>query len=501
MREPAVPTAADSDGYRPAPAPEPPLAVASPGEMSIGLSQATATALAWALLAAGALAGIAIAVAPEPRETRRRRRVVVRLLMVAFVALAVRGGVSLLFDGGTYDVFFAYRRLGNELRLGGDVYGPPLASLANYPPVIYWWWALAATIVPSGDPHLFAFVVRAPFWAVDAAIAPVLALLVTGRWRWRSAWLYALNPIAIAVPTLHGQFDSIPALCLLLAVAWIPRHPRGAAWLVGAGAAVKVWPAYFVPALLTGVRRSEWRGFIARVLLPGAAAFALYFVIHPEHILQGVAWVIAYVPHRQGFGTSRFFPASWGDPFIVPADIAIAALVLWVIVRCAHRGVPVVDVVALAMLMVLGLAPAISDQYLMWPMAVLLLGGHHRIVALLSAALTPAILFIEITSATTGAMVPTPLLLLATLATILAAAALWRATQPRCVGRGHPATKHPWRPALDVINRPDTPAAGSTSCNAAGFRSTQIPAPRPHQHEDADDSDDHTRQHREPRRE
>lgn len=398
--------------------------------MAIGLSEATATALAWALLAAGALAGVGIAFAPEPRD-RHRRRVVVRLLIVGFVALALRGSVSLLFDGGRYDVFFAYRRLGDQLRLGGDVYGPRFASLANYPPVIYWWWAFAARIVPNGDPHLFAAVVRAPFWMVDAAIAPVLALLVRGGWRWRSAWIYALNPVAIAVPTLHGQFDSIPAIFLLIAVAWLSRHPRGAAWMVGLGAAVKVWPAYFIPALVTGVRRSEWIGFIARVLIPGATAFALYFVIHPEHILQGIAGVIVYVPHRQGLGTSRFFPASWGDPFIVSADIAVAALVLWAIMRCAHRGVPVVDVVALAMLMVLGLAPAISDQYLMWPIAILLLGGHHRIVTLLSTALTPAILLIDIMSATRDAVVPTAPLLLATLATCLAASALWREARPR----------------------------------------------------------------------
>ncbi len=457
--------------------------------MAIRLSQATATALAWAVLAAAALAGIAIAFAPQPRDPRPRR-LLVRLLMVGFVALAVRGGTSLLFDGGRYDVFVAYRRLGTELRLGGDVYGPRFASLANYPPIIYWWWALATRIVPNGDPHLFAAVVRAPFWTVDAAIAPVLALLVRGRWRWRSAWLYALNPVAIAAATLHGQFDSIPALFLLLAVAWMPRHPRGAAWLVGVGAAVKVWPAYFVPALVTGVRRSEWSGFIARVLVPGAAAFALYFVIHPEHILQGIAGVIAYVPHRQGLGTSRFFPAAWGDPFIVAADIAVAMLVLWAVVRCAHRGVPVIDVVALAMLMVLGLAPAISDQYLMWPMAILLLGRHYRIVALLSCALTPAVVLIDVMSATQGAMVPTAPLLLATLATILAAAALGRETRQRAFDSTARAIP---RGSSRFDELPGAPGIGSTARSVDGFLFGQILAPRPRQHDDPNDSDDQTR--------
>ncbi len=409
--------------------------------MSIGLSTSTATWIAWLLLVGAGLAGIAIAFAPAPADGRAHR-VAVRLVTVTLVALCLRAAVSLLFDGGTYDIFFAYRKLGNELRLGGDVYAARLPSLANYPPVIYWWWSLAATIVPAGSPHLFAGLVRAPFWIVDAAIAPTLAILVHGRWRWRSAWLYAVNPIAIAVPTLHGQFDSIPALCLLLAVAWLTLHPRRAAWLVGVGAAVKVWPAYFVPALLTGVRRAQWGGFIVRVAVPSLAAFAVYFVIHPDHIVQGIVGVIAYVPHRQGLGTSLLFPASWGDPFIAPAEIALAALVLWVIVRCARRRVAVVDTVALAMLIILGLLPAISDQYLMWPMAILLLGGHRRMAALLALAMTPATLVIDITSASQPAAVPAALPLLATAATLAAAAVLWRQTWMRSPEAPAPATTH-----------------------------------------------------------
>ena len=153
--------------------------------MSIGLSAGTATVLAWVLIAGVGLAGVAIAFAPAPADARPRRAAL-RLVTVMLVALCFRAAVSLLFDGGTYDIFFAYRKLGNQLRLGGDVYGAALPTLANYPPVIYWWWSLAATIVPSGSPHLFAALVRAPFWIVDAAIAPVLALLVRGRWRWRA---------------------------------------------------------------------------------------------------------------------------------------------------------------------------------------------------------------------------------------------------------------------------------------------------------------------------
>jgi hypothetical protein len=152
--------------------------------------------------------------------------------------------------------------------------------------------------------------------------------------------------------------------------------------------------------------------------------------------------VIAYVPHRQGLGTSLLFPASWGDPFIAPAEIVVAALVLWMIVQCARRGVAVVDIVALSMLIVLALLPAISDQYLMWPMAILLLGGHRRIAALLAVAMTPATLAIDITSASQHAVVPAALPLLATAATIVAAAVLWRETWMGSPEVPAPATTH-----------------------------------------------------------
>jgi hypothetical protein len=92
------------------------------------------------------------------------------------------------------------------------------------------------------------------------------------------------------------------------------------------------------------------------------------------------------------------------------------------------------------MLIILGLLPAISDQYLMWPMAILLLGGHRRIAALLAVAMTPATLAIDITSASQPVAVPAALPLFATAATVVAAVVLWREVWTRNRVAPEPAT-------------------------------------------------------------
>ena len=198
----------------------------------------------------GACALLVVGIALAIRDRESSHHLVVKGVGITLIALGIRLGMSLVQDGGTYDIFYAYRVLGNQLRLGGDIFTGPGIGLANYPPLIYWQWAWAAAIVPSGNPHLFAFLVRLPYWICDAAVAPVLLALVEGPWRVRAAWSYALNPITIAVSTLHGQFDVMPALALLLAVAWLGTRPRAAAFALGVGVALKTWPGYFLPVFL-----------------------------------------------------------------------------------------------------------------------------------------------------------------------------------------------------------------------------------------------------------
>jgi len=381
------------------------------------------------ILTACAAASPLIALRAARRGTPRH--LVRRITAIALVALGVRAGLSLVQDGGLYDVFHAYRVVGEQLRRGGDVFVEPALGLSNYPPAIYWWWALTSA-VPPDHPHLYAALVKLPFWLGDAAIAPLLVVLAIRRGAapagpaTAAGWMYALNPIAAAVPTLHGQFDPLVLLPLLCGVTLLRERPVAAGLLIGIATAVKPWPLFFLLPLLALVERRRRPGFVVAVAAVPAATFALYGLVHHDHLLAGMYRVATYVAHRQGLGTSLLFgdsPPAWA---LIGTNIAAGAASSAAGLMAARRGRSPAETVAVAMLVLLTLSPTVSDQYVMWPLPFLLLAGRLRIAALLSAGLLPAVAALNLWTSQNDGATPAALLLPATGAMGLAAWTLLR---------------------------------------------------------------------------
>lgn len=436
--------------------------------------------------AIGVCAILGLGIAIVGRQEMSVHNLLLKGVGITLVALALRFGMSLVQDGGTYDIFYAYQVVGNQLRLGGDIFTGASNGLSNYPPLIYWQWASAAAMVPTGNPHLFAFIVRLPYWICDAAVAPVLLALIKGPWRVRAAWLYALNPITIAVCTLHGQFDVMPALALLLAVAWLGTRPRVAAYALGVGVALKTWPGYFLPVFLGWLKHGRWP-FVLRVAAVPIVVFAVYAVFHPDHIVHGILAVLLYVPHRQGFGTSRFFPELWGSAIVPFTNVVLLALVCWIAVRCSKRDdIPLADAVALAIVLVLGLSASISDQYLVWPFGLLLFAGRLRMAAILALVLTPATLTVVLHVNGNPAELPTWLFLPGTVALWGSAAILWRQTRlelptlPFTRGR---VVSEPAAATASVLSDSRTWITSSTAPDSV---SRDALSPRPQENDDPD---------------
>jgi hypothetical protein len=359
----------------------------------IPLPYPTARGLAVAGMLAAAVVGIVVAFKAGSGEPRRRWLQVCAMLVVA---LAFRAALSLVVVGSPYDVFHSFRFVGDRLRQGGDIFVPPWIGLSNYPPLIYWWWAAAASIVPNGHDQLFAAVVRAPFWCLDAAIAPVLLLLRRDSVGLRAGWIYALNPVAAAVPTLHGQFDAVVALPLLLATATIARRPLRGGLLVGLAAAVKPWPLYFALPLLALLPSGRRLVTVALVAVAPALVFAVYGVIHPEHLGLGILRVAIYVSHWQGLGMGFLIPDHAALPVLAAADLVAAAGTLGAGFLMARWGASAAEVVGVSALVLITLAPGVSDQYMAWPFPFLLLAGRLRGVAAVTAGVLPAILWIDL---------------------------------------------------------------------------------------------------------
>jgi hypothetical protein len=177
------------------------------------------------------------------------------LLALFAVALTLRAFCSLAEDGSPYDLG-SYRILGDTLRHGGDIFTTPALMRQNYPPVLAWWAAAVTSIVPVQQPHRYAALFKLPFWLVDSGMAPLIVRWIPGRHALRAGWLYALNPLAISISAVSGQPDILVLLPLVYASVVIAESEPGAALLVGLAAALKPWPAFFMPALLC---RTQWR--------------------------------------------------------------------------------------------------------------------------------------------------------------------------------------------------------------------------------------------------
>ena len=134
------------------------------------------------------------------------------------------------------------------------------------------------------------------------AVATAAALLSLRRRRPWDVAIFALSPILFVTATVNWDFLAI-AFAAFGLYAWVRRRPALAGFLLGLGAAAKLWPIFVLgPLLLLAVR--------ARRLRPALIAF----------FMAALAWVAANAPvflmYRESW--NRFFdlnttrPIDWG---------------------------------------------------------------------------------------------------------------------------------------------------------------------------------------------
>ena len=145
--------------------------------------------------------------------------------MVAAAAFLVRAAAALASDRVVADVL-RYRKLAAHVL---DVYWNPYLAPRLYPyPAAWVWFEVAAEWLARHAGVSFALAVKTPVVIADAVLAGVL--VSWGRERGalpsRSAWAYALHPVAILVVGFHGQFDSVALLALVCALRWLDRGLR-----------------------------------------------------------------------------------------------------------------------------------------------------------------------------------------------------------------------------------------------------------------------------------
>ena len=288
------------------------------------------------------------------------------------VTLAARLIPALLIYGS--DDVQGWDTIGRTLLAGGNPYH------TKYPVVWPSVWVLItalAHVISDGTPLPFHFAIKLFPIAADLAIVFALHAFADrfGARGFRTAMLYALNPISIYTTAIHGQFESLPALCLTMA-AIVSAHPAGDVhgrrtgfWL-GMGAAIKTWPLLVLPAFLAP-RQKLWRR--ATIVLLALAIF-FTFLAGPSLFVgfQPVRDAITYRGLGGWWGLSAMVLSSWTSDSLALRILFDGSMIGASIILAARRPPP--HVAALFLLLTFYVTtPGFGAQYLLWivPLALL----------------------------------------------------------------------------------------------------------------------------------
>lgn len=146
-------------------------------------------------------------------------------------------------------------------------------SLFNYPPLVYFAVSVPATVFlflinstfqqtfiynisqVFGDPNLFLqlLLFKLPYIVYDIVIAVlIMKVFQSSRERFLGLLLWMLNPVNLYATYMVGQFDIIPTFFVTLSLFLIYTRKVGdkrlllAALMLGIGAAVKIFPLFFL---------------------------------------------------------------------------------------------------------------------------------------------------------------------------------------------------------------------------------------------------------------
>lgn len=267
-------------------------------------------------------------------------------------------------------------------------------SLLNWPPL--WMQVLSALNHVSQLTHVrLVRVIQGFLIGGEGLLTCAMYLLLARHWLVPRAWLLVLaglvlNPVAILLTTVHGNFDLIVGSMVALFIWAITRWQRCgqpedwllACFFLGVAILAKTAPVILVPILLIGRRRLTWRlGVVGGVLTAGPVALGMSIILSlgPTEVL---AHVVRYRSVPGFFGISGLVdllnsPArlaglgstaltAYTTAFLVLLTFIAVLLVLW-IERNPHipEGHVVLATGALlALVPVLG--PGYAPQYAWW---------------------------------------------------------------------------------------------------------------------------------------
>ena len=317
------------------------------------------------------------------------QRPILFLVLVALIARLIP--LLLLPVGAGYDIE-SFKLVSDALLKGEEVYTS--AARGRHPYLPLQMYIIGATAYLSQiTPLPFIVWLKLPSVLADLFVT-ALIFRVFRRWGkskpiatfW--ALLYALNPISVLVSAYHGQFDSIPALMLLLSwYIWqFRRYVKRSAAFLGLAILDKTWPAIFLPVIF--IRLPDHRRRIIYTIISlgipilFSTAYVLIYNSDPVPMLRR-ALTHSGVPGYWGLSVLLFVPGSlWIDPepilqWILPFQRGILLLAALFTLWWTRRQ-SALDALLTVMLAIFTVTLGMGIQWLIWPVAFAIIAQEER---------------------------------------------------------------------------------------------------------------------------
>ena len=341
--------------------------------------------------------------------------------MVLAFALRVTLAAALPEAADTHN----YRRVAETLLAGGQLYVDS-PDIYPYPPP--WSFAEVGALRLSRASGLpFVFLIKLLPILGDAGLCAALYRIamrsgadpVAAR---GPALAYALNPIAVLVSSVHGQFDSLALLFVALAILWLPAAGVGArsSLALGLAVALKSFPVLLVPVVAARARRT-WSAtaYLVAALLPTTILLAPYLGHHASSVLHELAGYSG-VPDQGSGAIYRLVIPAIINPTAEPAFraalfgaakvtflLVFAGLSLRLWTQGRRGGWSVPRAICWVLASFYAIYPGLSSQYLLWMVPFLIL-TRGKLIGIYS--LFGAIAMVAFYSAVHPAMLGVPAL-------------------------------------------------------------------------------------------
>jgi hypothetical protein len=348
-----------------------------------------------------------------------RSEVVVIGAVLAFAAVVIRLTVLRALPAGTWSADLSdWQYVIQLMRKGENPYN--VTTFLNWPPL--WMQMLYVFGHVSAATHRSVIrVIQLFLIALEAIVTFIVYVLLSAHWNINRAWLIVviglvIDPVAIILTVIHGNFDLIVALAVILFLwsltSW-SRHHRPDDWLLaclflGVGILAKVTPLVLVPLLAVDWRLTGWRTRVLGLALligPVVLGMSVIFTLGPHEV---IANVIRYRSMAGSFGITGIINAiHWpvhsfvgyspaGAGVYTAAFLVVFAVVeLLVLALCCAPSVPAdVDLAAMCaalLVMVPTLGPGFATQYAWWWLPVIVI-----VYALARGVIRPVIIVLYV---------------------------------------------------------------------------------------------------------